>query len=73
MTVEPASAVPVIFGELLFAGPAGEAARAVGAAGAAVSIVIDSAPEATLVFPAASVAFAVMLCAPSLRTLEVIE
>ena len=38
-----------------------------GATGADVSIVIDLAVEATPTFPAASVAFAVMLCVPFAR------
>ncbi len=42
-----------------------------GAAGAAVSMVIDSAPEATLTLPATSVATAVMLLTPCDRALLV--
>ena len=42
-------------------------------AGAAVSITTDSAAEATLVLPAVSVAFAVMLCGPSASAEVVIE
>ena len=48
LTVEPASAVPVIRGSLLFAGDAGVLASAEGAAGVPVSIVIANVPIAVL-------------------------
>jgi len=73
VTVLPASAVPVKVGVAtlvmlsVFDEPLSEAAvrsGAEGAAGAAVSIVIDNPLEAGLAFPAASVARAVMLCEP---------
>src|SRR4029079_9167057 len=69
-TVAPASAVPVKVGVValvmlsLFEVPESEPearSGADGAAGTEVSIVTDSAAEATLVLPAASVALAVML------------
>ena len=72
-TVLPASAVPVKVGVVTLVipsvldEPVSEAALRVGvdgATGAPVSIVTDVAVEATPTLPAASVAFAVMLCAP---------
>ena len=54
MTVEPASAVPEIAGELLLAGKAGVDARAVGSTGAVVSYV-KLIVEATAAFAATSV------------------
>ena len=72
-TVLPASAVPVKVGVVTLVmpseldDPVSEAALRLGvdgATGADVSIVTDVAAEATPTLPAASVAFAVMLCAP---------
>ena len=59
LTVEPASAVPVIRGSLLFAGEAGVVPRAEGAAGAAESSTYEIDEEQLDWLPAASVARAV--------------
>ena len=58
VTVEPASAVPVIAG-VESSVVADAVANDVGALGAVVSIVIDKESEAEEILPAASVAFAV--------------
>ena len=58
-TVEPVSASPVIVGVLSLVGPV--TGSIVGAMGAAVSIVISIAVDTGEVFPAASLAVAVML------------
>ena len=58
VTVEPASAVPVIVGVESFVKDE-DVDKDVGASGAVASIVIDRAEEAEDVFPAASVAVAV--------------
>jgi hypothetical protein len=59
LTVEPASAVPVIAGELLFAGETGEEASDVGSAGAVESSTyVTELAEQPLTLPAASVAVA---------------
>ena len=58
MTVEPASAVPLIAGELLFAGPAGVTARPDGFAGAVESSTYVTPAEQPETLPAASVAVA---------------
>src|SRR5215472_18508508 len=72
----PAGAVPVSFGVVTLVmlsvldAPESDAAirsGVVGAAGAVVSMVSDKAPEATLTFPATSVAVALMLRTPWLR------
>ena len=77
-----ASAVPVKVGVAslvilsVLEAPLSEAAirsGADGALGAVVSIVIDKADDATLTLPAASVAFAVMLCTPFARVELVID
>ena len=57
VTVEPASAVPVIVGVESFAEEAVD--KDVGASGAVASTVIDKAEDAEEVLPAASVAVAV--------------
>ena len=57
VTVEPASAVPVIVGVESFAEE--DVDKDVGASGAVVSTVIDRAEETEEVLPAASVAVAV--------------
>ena len=57
--MEPASAVPVTRGSLLFAGEAGVVPSAEGATGAAESSTYEIAEEHGDVFPAASVAVAV--------------
>jgi hypothetical protein len=81
-TVAPASAVPLNVGVVLFVMlsvlDVPESLAAVrsgvpGAAGAVVSIVIDKPEEATEVFPATSVAVAVMECAPEDSVLVVME
>ena len=58
VTVEPASAVPVIIGVESFV-KGEEVDKDIGASGAVVSTVIDKAEEAEDVFPAESVAVAV--------------
>ena len=58
VTVEPASAVPVIVGVESFV-KGEDVDKDVGASGAVVSIVIERAEEAEEVLPAESVAFAV--------------
>ena len=57
VTVEPASAVPVIVGVESFAEE--DVDKDVGASGAVASIVMERAEEAEEVLPAESVAFAV--------------
>ena len=57
VTVEPASAVPVIVGVESFAEE--DVDKDIGASGAVVSTVIDKAEEAEDVFPAESAAVAV--------------
>ena len=57
VTVEPASAVPVIVGVESLVDE--DVDKDVGASGAVASIVIDKAEEAEKVLPAESVAFAV--------------
>ena len=57
VTLEPASAVPVIVGVESFAEE--DVDKDVGASGAVASIVMERAEEAEEVLPAASVAFAV--------------
>ena len=59
MTVEPASAVPLIRGSLLFAGEAGVVPSADGATGAAESSTYEIDEEQADWLPAASVAVAV--------------
>ena len=58
MTVEPASAEPLTFGALSFAGEEGETARDAGAFGAVESSTYPTPPEQPETFPAASVAVA---------------
>jgi hypothetical protein len=58
LTVEPASAVPLTFGELLFAGEAGETESEEGVAGAVESSTYWTPEEQAEAFPAASVAVA---------------
>ena len=58
MTVEPASALPLIAGELLFAGEDGDIASEEGAAGAEESSTYVTPLEHGETFPAASVAVA---------------
>ena len=73
MTVEPASAVPEMAGELLFAGPAGVAAREAGRAGAVESSTyVTEEVEQPLTLPAASVAVALNVVEPSSATATVI-
>ena len=76
VTVMPACAVPLNVGVVTLVmlsvldAPLSEAAirsGADGALGGVVSIVIDNAVDARLTFPAASVAFTVMLCTPCAR------
>ena len=78
--VVPASAVPVNVGVLspvtssvedAPVSDAGARSGVPGTAGAAVSTVMFSVPEAALTLPAASVAVAEIACAPSARTPEV--
>jgi hypothetical protein len=61
LTVEDASAVPVIVGVLSLVAVPLDGLEIIGADGAVVSIVIVTAVEAGDVLPAASVAFAVIL------------
>ena len=68
-TVEPASAVPLVEGELLFAGEVGEAARELGATGAVVSHV-NVKLEAVATFDTLSVARTVTVYVPSAGKLE---
>ena len=65
VTVLPASAVP------LTRPPLSSTVKAPGAPGATVSTVTDAIGEAALRLPAASVAVAVKLCTPSVRTVVV--
>jgi hypothetical protein len=69
LTVDPASAVPEIDGELLFAGPAGVAASEAGSAGAVESSTyVTELVEQPLTFPAASVAVALKVVELSSET-----
>ena len=72
LTVEPASAVPVIAGELLLAGPAGVAVRPEGLAGAVESSTYVTPEEQPLTLPAASVAVALKVVELSSETATVI-
>ena len=73
MTVEPASAVPEIAGELLFAGPTGLAASDVGSAGAVESSTyVTEEVEQPETLPAASVAVALKVVLVSSETEAVI-
>ena len=58
MTVEPASALPLIAGELLFAGDEGDTASEEGAAGAEESSTYWTPAEQGETLPAASLAVA---------------
>ena len=67
--MEPASAVPLIAGELLFAGPAGVAASDVGSAGAVESSTyVTEEVEQPETLPAASVAVALKVVDVSSET-----
>ncbi len=67
VTVLPASAVPLIAGVGLLIEAPFAGALTTGAAGAVVSTVKGTAAELGEVLPAASVAVALALCAPSAR------
>ena len=71
MTVEPASAVPLIAGELLFAGPVGVTARPDGFAGAVESSTYVTPAEQPETLPAASVAVALNVVDESSETATV--
>jgi hypothetical protein len=72
LTVEPASAVPEIAGELLFAGETGLEASEVGSAGAVESSTyVTEAAEQPLTLPAASVAVALKVVEVSSATATV--
>ena len=72
MTVEPASAVPEIEGELLFAGPTGVEASEAGRAGAVESSTyVTDEVEQPLTLPAASVAVALKVVEVSSETATV--
>ena len=72
MTVEPASAVPEIAGELLFAGPTGEEASPDGFAGAVESSTYVTPAEHPETLPEASVAVALNVVVESSATATVI-
>jgi hypothetical protein len=72
LTVDPASAVPEIAGELLLAGPAGVAVRPEGFAGAVESSTYVTPAEQPLTLPAASVAVALNVVDESSETAAVI-
>ena len=73
MTVEPASAVPEIAGELLFAGDTGLEASEVGSTGAVESSTyVTEAVEQPETLPAASVAVALNVVDVSSETATVI-
>jgi hypothetical protein len=71
LTVEPASAEPLIAGELSFAGPAGVAASEVGSAGAVESSTYVTPEEQPPMLPAASVAVALKVVDESSLTATV--
>lgn len=64
-TVAPAAAAPLIFGELSLAGESGSVSLSVGGAGAVVSTIHVRVLGVGSVLPAASIARAARVCAPS--------
>ena len=72
LTVDPASAVPEIAGELSFAGPAGVEARPEAFAGAVESSTYVTPEEQPLTFPDGSVAVALNVVELSSATATVI-